>query len=117
MSAIFYHDEGQKKLAEQTRDEHQKTQRRPIATKILPAKTFYDAEDYHQKYLLRQHPTLLRSLGLNSIELMSSVVAARLNGYVGGYGSLKKFEVEVDDLQINEAQADMVRKILTGRRF
>ena len=48
---------------------------------------------------------------------MSSVVAARLNGYVGGYGSLKKFEVEVDDLQINEAQADMVRKILTGRRF
>ncbi|XP_015769672.1 PREDICTED: peptide methionine sulfoxide reductase-like, partial [Acropora digitifera] len=81
-----------------------------------PFPTYYSLY-YHQKYLLRQHPTLLRSLGLNSIELLSSVVAARLNGYVGGYGSLKKFEVEVDDLQINEAQADMVRKILTGRRF
>lgn len=46
MSAIFYHDEEQKKLAEQTRNEHQKTLRRPIVTKILPAKRFYDAEEY-----------------------------------------------------------------------
>lgn len=53
MSAIFYHDEGQKKLAEQTRDEHQKTQRRPIATKILPAKTFYDAEEYDYIFILK----------------------------------------------------------------
>ena len=53
MSAIFYHDEGQKKLAEQTRDEHQKTQRRPIATKILPAKTFYDAEEYDDIFILK----------------------------------------------------------------
>lgn len=46
MSAIFFHDEEQKKLAEQTRNEHQKTLRRPIVTKILPAKRFYDAEEY-----------------------------------------------------------------------
>ena len=46
MSAIFYHDEEQKKLAEQTRNEHQKTLRRAIVTKILPAKRFYDAEEY-----------------------------------------------------------------------
>lgn len=52
MSAIFYHDEEQKKLAEQTRDAHQKTLRRPIATKILPAKTFYDAEEYDLKLCL-----------------------------------------------------------------
>ena len=46
MSAIFYHDEEQKQLAEKTRDQYQKTLRRPIVTKILPAKTFYDAEEY-----------------------------------------------------------------------
>ncbi|XP_068724207.1 peptide methionine sulfoxide reductase-like [Montipora capricornis] len=117
MSAIFYHDEEQKQLAEKTRDQYQKTLRRPIVTKILPAKTFYDAEDYHQKYLLRQHPTLLKSLGLNGVELVSSFVAARLNGYVGGYGSLKNFEAEVDELKISDAQADMVQKILKNKRF
>ena len=46
MSAIFYHDDQQKQLAEQTRDEHQKTIRRKIVTKILPASTFYVAEQY-----------------------------------------------------------------------
>lgn len=46
MSAIFYHDNQQKQLAEQTRDEHQKTIKRKIATKILPADTFYVAEQY-----------------------------------------------------------------------
>lgn len=72
---------------------------------------------YHQKYLLRQQPTLLRSLGLNSVELLNSSVAARLNGYVGGYGALKDFEAEVDELKISEAQADMVRKIISNKRF
>jgi len=117
MSAIFYHNGEQKQLAEETRDEYQKSLRRPIVTKILPAKRFYDAEDYHQKYLLRQQPTLLRSLGLNSVELLNSSVAARLNGYVGGYGALKDFEAEVDELKISEAQADMVRKIISNKRF
>ena len=46
MSAIFYHDNQQKQLAERTRDEHQKTIKRKIATKILPADTFYVAEQY-----------------------------------------------------------------------
>lgn len=44
MSAIFYHDEEQRQSAEATMKEHQQKVSRPIATKILPAKTFYDAE-------------------------------------------------------------------------
>lgn len=46
MSAIFYHDEEQKKEAELTKADHQKNVKSPIVTKILPAKTFYDAEKY-----------------------------------------------------------------------
>ena len=78
---------------------------------------FFSFLSYHQKYLLRQKPSLLRSLGLNSVELINSSVAARLNGYMGGYGSLKDFEAEVDDLKITDAQADMVRKIISSKRF
>ena len=45
MSAIFYHSEEQKSLAEKTQEEHQATVRRTIQTKILPAETFYQAEE------------------------------------------------------------------------
>ena len=44
MSAIFYHDEKQKKLAEESRDEEQKHRTRKIQTKLAQAETFYDAE-------------------------------------------------------------------------
>lgn len=46
---------------------------------------------------------------------MNTFVATRLNGYVGGYGLVKDFEAEVDDLKVTEAQADMVRKIIGNK--
>jgi peptide-methionine (S)-S-oxide reductase len=49
-SAIFFHDAEQERLAIASRDEHQPAFRRPIVTEISPATTFYDAEDYHQRY-------------------------------------------------------------------
>ncbi|PLW80395.1 methionine sulfoxide reductase [Candidatus Woesearchaeota archaeon] len=51
-SAIFYHDEEQKKLAEESKKEIEKSGRfnKPIATKIIPFTTFYPAEEYHQDY-------------------------------------------------------------------
>jgi peptide methionine sulfoxide reductase msrA/msrB len=51
-TAIFYHDETQKKLAEKSRRELERSGRfdKPIATEILPARAFYVAEEYHQDY-------------------------------------------------------------------
>ena len=45
MSAIFFHDDEQRQLAEHTRKEFQDKIKKPIVTKILPAQTFYDAEE------------------------------------------------------------------------
>ncbi|XP_071959163.1 peptide methionine sulfoxide reductase-like [Antedon mediterranea] len=112
MSAIFYHSEKQKELAEKTRDEHQKTLKRKIQTKITPALTFYDAEDYHQKYLLRQKRDLLSSLNLTPKEVITTHVAARLNGYAGGHGSKATFEAEREALGLSEDQVAYVRKLL-----
>lgn len=51
-SAIFYHDEEQKRLAEASKETLAGSGRfdAPIVTPIRPAQTFYPAEDYHQDY-------------------------------------------------------------------
>ncbi len=51
-SAVFYHTEEQKRLAEASRDQLQDSGRfdKPVVTQILEAETFYPAEDYHQDY-------------------------------------------------------------------
>ena len=51
-SAIFYHDDAQKRLAEESKKNVAKSLKvpGPIATEIVAASTFYPAEDYHQMY-------------------------------------------------------------------
>jgi peptide methionine sulfoxide reductase msrA/msrB len=51
-TAIFYHNEEQKKLAEESKKKLEQSGRfdKPIVTPILPAGAFYRAEDYHQDY-------------------------------------------------------------------
>ena len=52
-SAIFYHSPEQEQAAKASKANLEKSGRfsRPIVTQIKPAKTFYEAEDYHQQYL------------------------------------------------------------------
>ncbi|WP_411388001.1 peptide-methionine (S)-S-oxide reductase MsrA [Rossellomorea vietnamensis] len=52
VSRIFYHDEEQKKTAQQSKNELTDSGRfeDKIVTEIQPAKTFYKAEEYHQDY-------------------------------------------------------------------
>ena len=49
-SAIFYHDETQKKLAEQSKQAVQRRFKQSVVTEIVRATEFYPAEDYHQDY-------------------------------------------------------------------
>ena len=56
-SLIFYHDEEQKKLAEESKEALAASGRfdRPVLTEIEPFTVFYEAEEYHQDYY-RKHP-------------------------------------------------------------
>lgn len=52
-SAIFFGDAEQERAAIASRDERQKSLKRPIVTEIVAAGPFYAAEDYHQQYFER----------------------------------------------------------------
>ena len=54
-SAIFYCNEEQKRAAIKSKEKLEKSGKRkkPVVTEIVPASTFYRAEEYHQKYWLK----------------------------------------------------------------
>ena len=49
-TAVFYHGEEQRRLAEASKAEVAKRLGRPVVTQIVPASQFYPAEEYHQDY-------------------------------------------------------------------
>jgi peptide methionine sulfoxide reductase msrA/msrB len=66
-TAIFYHDAEQKRIAEESKAQLDKSGRfsKPIVTEIVPLTEFYPAEDYHQDYY-RHNPLRYRFYRLGS---------------------------------------------------
>jgi methionine-S-sulfoxide reductase len=96
-NALFYYTDEQQRLAAASRDRTAAKLGRKVNTDIEPAGTFYSAEDYHQKYSLRGDRELwaeLRSRFPSDQALFDSTAAARLNGYLGGYGALSDGDLE-----------------------
>jgi methionine-S-sulfoxide reductase len=120
MAAVFYHDEAQQQLAEESRRrEAAKVQGKRIATEILPFTGFHRAENYHQKYYLRQERQLLRELERiypDNARLVDSTAAARINGYLGGNGSTDSLEDELEQLGLSEEGRRTLRHIAERTR-
>lgn len=111
MSAVFYNTPEQQRLALESAKEQAKV-RGKIATPILPATKFTLAEDYHQKYYLKQSRDLageLRRYYPDEKDFTNSTAVMRANAYVGGHGGLKQLEAELAGLGLSEAGGGRLR--------
>lgn len=116
MSAIFYHNENQKLLAEKSMEERSTKLGKPLYTKILPYKIFHLAEDYHQKYYLRKFLGPIGSSNMLNIqseqELIDSPIATKLNGYAARKADKQVILNYINGLSISDTQKkDFITKI------
>jgi methionine-S-sulfoxide reductase len=117
-SIIFYHDDEQRRLAEETKERQQTERGGQISTEIVPHTEFWRAEDYHQKYRLRGVKDLMeefQAIYPNPADLVDSTAVARVNGYVGGNGTLEQLEEDIDTLGLSEEAQEELQEIGSRR--
>ena len=117
-SVIFYHSDEQRQLAVASRQLEEARSRRTIVTDINSFSKFYLAEDYHQKYYLQHESTLmeeLRAIYPDFSDFVDSTVAARINGFLGGHGSLESLEEQIDSFGLSPEANSRLLEITRGR--
>ena len=122
-SAIFTHDGEQARLAKEalgkagTKSTSKKSSR-PVTTELLPFTSFTRAEDYHQKYYLRNTPLLASQYEKrfpNQDLFTDSTAVARVNGYLGGNGSFTQLEEELPQLGLSSEAAEALKAFVMKR--
>jgi methionine-S-sulfoxide reductase len=106
MAAVFYADDAQRRAAEKSKQAVAATGGGKVHTRILPLGKFHRAEDYHQKYYLRQNTFLLRNFKAiypDPNDFTDSTAAARANGYLGGHAPIEKVRASLDGLGLSPA--------------
>jgi peptide-methionine (S)-S-oxide reductase len=106
MEAVFCMDAEQEATA----------RRLGISAPIVTGARFHLAEDYHQKYYLRHDRTLISELAdYTPRQLVESTVAARLNGYVSGAGTLAQLHDELAQLGLSAPAATHLERRVASR--
>ncbi len=118
-AAVFYHNQDQKRAAMETRDRVAAKLNTKTTTKILPATEFYSAEAYHQKYGLRQDRELMKEFNTmypSNEDFINSTSAARVNGYLDGYGTGELLGEELDSLGLSREASDRLMTLVKNRK-
>jgi methionine-S-sulfoxide reductase len=119
MTAIFTHTDEQRRLAEASKAREEAKTKARIVTAIAPIGEFTRAEGYHQKFRLRSERDLLRELTAiypNEKDFVDSTAAARINGYLDGYGSLAELEKELPGLGLSAQAAKHLTTLVSKRK-
>ena len=117
--AIFYHNDEQRALALASRDRIAAKLPGKIYTEIIPYSEFYLAETYHQKYRLQQHRDLMEEFRASypaAKDFIDSTAAARVNGYLSGYGSVDQLETELSSLGLSLRGSEKLKRTVSLMR-
>lgn len=110
-NAIFTLDEKQHHEAESSLNEIKAVARNTVFTVVEPAREFYTAEDYHQKYLLRKADGILQEFQAiypDSQRLIASTAATKINGYLGCNGNREVLEKELAQLGLSRQMQELL---------
>lgn len=105
ISLLRVHDSEQEAAATRVKAEMEEELGEAIETEIAPFTDFTRAEERHQKYYLKRYPKTLDQLGALYEDLQfleGSVLAARLNGFVKGYGNRESLIQEIRQWDVGE---------------
>lgn len=120
MSLVVYYNHSQKVKALKSKENLEVNENKTIYTEFQPYSTFYIAENYHQKYLLKRYKNVIASLEkLYSThdELINGTMTARLNGFVRGKGSLADLKEEVKTWNISDERKATALEVLHSLRW
>jgi hypothetical protein len=114
-SVVLAADEDQLERAERSARAVEERLGRRVLTRIGHLDRFWPAENYHQKYYLRNDQGLMREFAEiypAEVDFIASTAAARVNGYVAGDGTVAQLDREIDLLGLSdEGRARLLHRV------
>lgn len=95
----------QRKLAEKAINKWKNETFKTIHTSLRPFDKFYIAENYHQKYYLQLTREIMQEYNTfysSFSKFVDSTAAAKVNGYIKGYGNPERLKEEIGKLGLSE---------------
>ena len=120
LSVLRYRDESQRQTIVRVKDKMEVELGESIETEIASFDTFTVAEERHQKYYLKRYPKVLEQLQdlyPTPESLVNSTVAARLNGFVKGFGTFSSLLTEIDAWSIEEENKKILKAQLRNLKW
>ncbi len=117
-SILFVHDAEQRAQAKASLKREEEKFGRKIFTEIADYSGFTLAEDYHQKYRLRNSSLEREYLAIypDLLDFVNSTAVTRVNGYLIGHGTPEQLESEIDTLGLSDVSKEKLRRVVAVSR-